>query len=1000
MRYALRQCDDRLVPRRVSSPELIGREQELAALLDALERADGGRFSAVFLAGESGVGKSRLLEEFAHEAESRDAHVLVGECVALADGELPYGPIRAALRPLGAELDALPDEARAELARLLPQLGDPGPPAPGRSPSGERLAQSRLFELLLGVLLGVAEKAPVVLAIEDIHWADRSTLDLLAFLIANARHERLALVCSYRTDELHRRHPLRPFLAQHERRPAVERVDLEPFTPDELEAQVGAILRRAPDAELVRRLYERTEGNPFFVEELLAGLGDDHKLPVSLRDALMLRIEELSEHAQYVLRLAATHGRLVTHRLLAAACDLPEDELHDALRDAVVHHVLIRRDRDTFAFRHALVVEALVSDLLPGERAGFHLALAQALANDPTLIARDGRAAAELCAHWLGAHRLPEALTAAVRAGAEAEDVYAFAEASHHFMRALELWDQVDGAAERAGMDEPALLARAAEAAALGDDGAAATRLIGAAIQRVDARVDPYRAALLRERLGHYMWMFSGDDDGAMSAYREAVALLPADKPRPELARALATLGQLLTLRGQTDDALDHSERALTIARVTGARAAEALALDALGGALCLQGDRLAGIAHLRESLRINEELGEIDGTFRAYVNLGEMLDQDGRLEESVQVVLDGAARLAELGMRDGRMLLIGEAATRLVKLGRLDEADQLTEAAPDLQPSLAKLAQCAARARIAVHRGRLEEAQMLVRAAEGALPEAPATWTEPLGSARVELELLRGRPEDARRLAEDALDPPAERAHVPFTARLHALCARAGAELAERARAGGAAAAADESAARARDVAERLTALLDPEAWRTDPPPEALVHRDAAAAECARAEGTAGASAWAAIAERWAALGLPLEQAYARLREAECLALEGERARAAEALVAGLELTTGCGASWLQGQLDALARRARLPLPADAHGARVDDAVERLGLTEREQAVLELLAQGLSNREIGEQLFMATKTASVHVSRILAKLDVSSRVEAATAAQRLGLVP
>src|SRR5829696_3773474 len=540
------------MPTSVSSPVLIGRRQELATLVDALDGASGGQFAVVFLAGESGVGKSRLLDEFAGAAEARGARMLLGECVTLAQGELPYGPIRAALRRLAGELDTLPEPDRQELARLFPQLGAPGALAPGLSAIGER--------------------APVVLAIEDVHWADASTLDFLAFLIANARRGRVALVCTYRTDELHPQHPLRPFLARHERRSAVRRVELQRFALGELDAQVASIMGAAPERALVRGLYERTEGNAFFTEELLAASETALELPASLRDALMLRVDSLAPDAQHVLRLAATHGRIVPHRLLAAAADLPEPDLHMALREAVAHHVLMRRDLDTFAFRHALLAEALASDLLPGEQASFHLALAQALACDPTLVSRDGRAAAELCAHWLGAHRLPEALGAALRAAREAEEVYAFAEAGRHLMRALELWDRVELPAQHTATDLIELHARAAEAVASADDGAAATRLIQSAIDKVDARADPRRAAVLRLRLGHYIWLFSGDDERAEREYREAVDLLPAEEPCQELALALATLAQILMLRGRAAEALERCEPAIRIARQTGAR--------------------------------------------------------------------------------------------------------------------------------------------------------------------------------------------------------------------------------------------------------------------------------------------------------------------------------------------------------------------------------------------------------------------------------------------
>jgi len=382
-------------------------------------------------------------------------------------------------------------------------------------------------------------------------------------------------------------------------------------------------------------------------------------------------------------------------------------------------------------------------------------------------------------------------------------------------------------------------------------------------------------------------------------------------------------------------------------------------------------------------------------------VNLGEMLDQDASFEEAAQLALDGARRTRELGMRDACLLLEGEAASRVFKLGRLDEADRLTRSALDLRPSLAKLAQCAARARVEIHRGGIGAAEPLLRAAEEAMPDAPATWIEPLASARVELELLCGRPGDALRLGERALELGAEEEYVAFTARLHALGARAGAVLAERARATGDESAADAAASGVQALVDRLGRALDRAGRRGSPPPEALAHRDACVAEAARADGKRAAPAWAALARRWAELGLPLEEAYARLRAAECLVLGGDRKRAEESLAAALAIARRCGAAWLREQLEGLARRARLSPGGDvpADGAPVGDAVERLRLTERERAVLELLAVGKTNREIGAQLFMAEKTASVHVSRILAKLDVSSRVEAATAAQRLGIV-
>jgi DNA-binding CsgD family transcriptional regulator len=993
------------VARHVSSPEFVGRGPELAALLEALDRAAEGQFGAAFVAGDSGVGKSRLLHEFERRAQVRGARVLVGGCVSLAGGELPYAPLRSALRDLARDLepellDELLDRAGDELARLAPELAVNGRPA--TASAGEPIAQARLFDLLLATLARLGEEAPVVMAFEDIHWADRSTLDLIAFLVTNARRERLLLACSYRTDEIHRGHPLRPFLAQHGRPPMVERMTLAPFTPPELARQLQGILSEAPEPALVSRLHQRTEGNAFFTEELLVASETRTELPDSLRDVLMLRVEALPERAQKVLRMAATHGRLVPHRLLDSASDLPEPELHDALREAVARHVLLRQDEETYAFRHALLQEVIEADLLPGERTALHLALAEAIAADPTLVSGDGRAGAELYAHWLGAQRLPEAFAAAVRAGLEAERIAAYADARRQFERALELWGQVDDPEARSGMDEAAVYARAAEAANLSGDGAAAIQLARAAIERTDALTDPYGAALLREHLGRYLYYASGDTDGALETYQEGLDLLPADEPRPELARLLAALARMLMLRGETSESLARSEQAIAVARTIGARAEEAHALNTLGVNLSSRGEREKGIEHLREALRITEEVGELFVLEGAYLNLSDSLARDGRLEEAADVALTGARRGRELGMRNTGELLEAEAASRFIELGRLGEADRLTEGAVDLRPSLGAYHQCATRARLEVHRRHPADAERLLAAVDEAMSYAPgATWIEPEASARIELELMRGQPEEARVAAERALALWAEHEQVYYTARVQALGARAEAEIAERARAAGDAEGAADASGRAEALATRLERMLDPAAWRGTPPPDSVAWFEVCKAEAARAAGAATAADWEAVAEGWAGLRRALDEAYARLRQAECLVLGGKREAAERALAAGLRLARDAGGIWLEGELESLARRGRLPLPEGKASARAREAdpVERLGLTPRELSVLELVARGMTNRQIGEELFMSEKTASVHVSRILSKLEVGSRVEAATAAQRLGIV-
>ncbi len=360
---------------------MIGRTAELAELEAALTDAAAGRPSLVFVAGESGVGKTRILDEAARRTKLAGGRLLSGDCVELGEGELPYAPIVAALRPLARDghpaLDALPDGARTELTRLLPGLGRPSLPPVETEDVGA--AQSRLFEALLSLLEELGSEHAVVLMIEDLHWADRSTRNFLTFLSRSLCRERVLVVGSYRPDELHRRHPLRPLLAELERGEHARRIELAPLSRAELAEALGDILGAPPDAELVDRLYARSEGNPLFAEELLAaGLDGRGALPPTLREALMLRIEALPPPAEELLRLLAA-GQRMDHELIEAASGLEPREVREALREAISSHIVTANENGFYGFRHALLREVVHDDLLPGEHADLHRAIALAL---------------------------------------------------------------------------------------------------------------------------------------------------------------------------------------------------------------------------------------------------------------------------------------------------------------------------------------------------------------------------------------------------------------------------------------------------------------------------------------------------------------------------------------------------------------------------------------------------------------------------------------------
>jgi predicted ATPase len=315
---------------RVASPTFVGRLEELQAFEAARRRAADGEPAVVLVGGEAGVGKTRLVAELTNRCVADGTRVLAGGCVPVGEGALPYAPIVEALRTLVAEVGAaavreLVGPAWPELARLLPALG-----APDRSGPPGQAAQARLFELLLGLLGRLGEQAPLVLVVEDVHWADQSTRDLLAFLVRNLRWERILVVVTYRNDEPGQQQ-LGPYLAELDRGGPVQRLELPRLDQAQTVAQLAGILGTAPTTELVDAVFARSEGNPFFTEELLTvERYGSRELSATLRDLLRGRVQTLPEPARQVLNVVAVAGRRMPHRPLAAVAGLDDRQVDGA----------------------------------------------------------------------------------------------------------------------------------------------------------------------------------------------------------------------------------------------------------------------------------------------------------------------------------------------------------------------------------------------------------------------------------------------------------------------------------------------------------------------------------------------------------------------------------------------------------------------------------------------------------------------------------------------
>jgi DNA-binding NarL/FixJ family response regulator/tetratricopeptide (TPR) repeat protein len=990
----------------VSTGRFVGRTNELARLRQLLARAADGTPQVVLLGGEAGVGKTRLAEELAATATQQGVRVLRGGCVPLGEEGLPFAPVIQALRGLpdeldAAELEAVVGPARAELGRLLPDLPWADEAAADAGATGATGAgQGRLFERLLGVVERLAATAPLLWVLEDLHWADRSTRDLLAYLAAALRSGRVLVVGSFRSDELDRLHPLRGLLGELGRNRRVVRLELPRFSRPELAEQLAGLLGDQPPARLVADVYARSQGNPFFAEELLlAGEGGGPwVLPPSLQQVLLTRVVRLRPRTQRLLRVTAAAGPGATGPLLAAVAGLDEAALLAGLREAVDQQLLLPEPGGQgYVFRHTLLAEAVYGELLPGERVGLHTALASAL--EAGLEAGDAAVtqAARLAYHWAAAGDRPRALTASIQAAAAAKGVYAFAEAQLQLERVLALWGQVTDAEARAGMDLPMVLARCGEAAYMAGDPAGAAGLVRQAIALVDAATQPRRAGLLHEQLARCLRVLG--DPAALHKQEEAVRLVP---PQPSVERAwvLGSLAHYLETVDRFAEARGPAEEAVAIAERVGARAEEAIARATLGDALIQLGEPDAGLAELEAARRLATKTGDVIVVLWAIVSRSDGLLAAGRLHEAATVALDGIQQARRLGLaRHFQPILTGNATQALVALGRWDQAEQVSREGLETSPSgPAYVALPLVRAALELGRGDLDAAQARLQAARRLLSASisEAQKAGPLFGGLAELALWRGHPDQAKQLVAEAV--PLVAANPRYAAPIYALGLRVEADRAElaRARHPGQPPGDDTTAAA---LLERLDqAAQDPAAAGL---PELAAWQATALAEQARQQGPADPAVWAAAAAAWERLRQPHRAAYAGYRQAEAHLATGDRDTAAQVLRHAAAITGRLGARPLDGEISSLARRARLdltPPTAAALAVGVPTPAAQLGLTRREVEVLALVAAGRSNRQIAQELFISPRTASVHVSNILAKLEVHTRVEAAAIAHRLGL--
>ena len=997
---------------RMPAGRMVGRDDELGRLLKLLDDAEAGRSVAALVSGDAGVGKTRLVSEVTRLAEGRGFTVLSGQCAELGDS-VPYLPLADALRD-AAQSTGVRDavSSRPALSRLLPEGGD------GQRADEDRsgLARQQMFGAVLGLLTELAAATPVLLVLEDLHWADASTRDLVTFLSRVLHRERVALIGTYRTDDLHRRHPLRPVVAELLRLPSVSAVDLAPLIPSDLAEHLTAALAEhlmaaAPgriEAIELNDIVARAEGNAYYAEELLAAfVGGDpaerRALPAGLAALLLSRVEQLSDPAQRVLRTAAVAGRRADDELVRAASGLAADEYEAAVREAVTHQLLVTDGTEGYVFRHALLREAVYADLLPGERTRLHGTMSALLAEEQRL-AMPGTAA-ELAQHCLASHDIPGAFAASVRAGEEAGRLGAPAEAHRHYDQALALWERVAEPEKTAGLARAKLGLLSATHAADSGDYERAIHLLRRLRQVLAAQADegtgPEDVNLtsrIGERLASYLMLMDDRKAGAeaVEVARATVDATPAEPPTWQYARAISTYANTLLNEDDYTIAREQAERGRAVARAAGAPWVEADALVTLGFISNREGRNDEAIKLLTEAHKQARKAKVLGVELRAANHLAQAHLELGDLAIGAAVAHEGTKRANQTGLG---LAPFGLDVQHLhfqchFADGKWDHAQEIADGFPVRVTSAPEAF--------------LSSMALFIDVARDnpAVTERRA-WIEPFWSGHgfdgfiarsllAEHALWRGDTEQAISEAQFAIalvnEPPW--GYFPSVIRPAAIALSARADRAVHARATGdeeTAAAEVAAAAELRQIAREGAAFRKRPKFVLGPEGRGWLAR--AEAHYRRASGDNDPQAWQAVLDAFGPAYV-YETARTQWRLAEALAEAGRRDEAAEQWHQAAQTADKLHARPLRRALDDLARRARIGT-AEQHG----DGAVLTALTSREREVLRLIAAGRSNREIASVLFIAPKTASVHVSNILGKLGAASRTEAAAIAHREGLV-
>jgi|GEM_PF-64883 len=963
----------------------VGRESELELLSQRLADAGNGQARAVLIGGEAGVGKSRLLRRFADTARQSGAHVLVGSCGENFGDPMPYSPLLDVLETFGREYGRRAIEVGGPAYAHLVDFFDLG--------SGSMSNPQQVFLAVRRMLDAIGTHAPVVLILEDLHWADPSTLDLVRHLSqAHPDGRHLLLVCSYRSRGLRRGEPLWQLLAGATFLRRTERLELQPFDRAQLQQFLAGASGAPVNPKLVDRCFEWSDGIPFYAEQLMAAGAldnpDDVELPDDIRDVVLSRLVALSPDALKVLRVAAVAGRAVSRQLLRTVSELTGVTLHEALQECFDRQMLVAgHNEDVYRFQHALLREAVYRSTVRDTQVDLHIAMAEALAADPQLSLTESSAAAEQASHWYQAGDLPRALASAVRAGGTAARTLAFQAAEVQYTRALLLWQQVPDAEDRAGLSKEQLLAAAAEATRWSGHLDQALEHLRAAIAEAVGSGNEGQLIELYERQATYLWE-AGKRSDSWNAYQQAMALLQDAAASAVKARVLAGLALGHLQAGRYAEGRRLADEALTIARQVGAREEEGRALNISGLALSMLDDPAAE-ERLRQSLEIARSANNIQDLLRAYGNLGLVLEHAGRLREAATVSRTGLEEARQLDLATTRqgIILANNTSTALVLLGEWNEAEKIiTELLLD-RPAAESCYPRLTLAGIEVARGDFVQARKWLASIEDVEHGADPRFLGPLHLVRAELALAEGALDRAADEVDRGVAAVQGSENALDLLRLCAVGMRCAADRANRPKAS------ERDRVAAATYGDHLARLAH-DAVPAPPTAETVQLLALCRAERQRLHGGDTDPLWGEVAAGWAELDRPYPAAYARWRQAAAAHAHGDHDLAREVARAVHRAAQALGAAPLREQVARLAKRISLNL--DDHPA---PPRTRYGLTWAELEVLRYIGEGYDADRIAMARGSSKRTIESQQRNLYRKLGVQSAAQAVGKAHQVGLI-